>query len=44
MSYNFINNIPMFFESFPDLWFKVVDATFDENKVFSEGFHSDLLF
>ena len=37
MSYNFINNIPMFFESSPDLWFKVVDAIFDENKVFSES-------
>ena len=33
----FINNIPMFFESSPDLWFKVVDAIFDENKVFSES-------
>ena len=37
MSYNFITNIPMFFESSPDLWFKVVDAIFDENKVFSES-------
>ena len=27
----------MFFESSPDLWFKVVDAIFDENKVFSES-------
>ena len=27
----------MFFESFPNLWFKVVDATFEENKVFSES-------
>ena len=39
MSYNFINNIPMFFESSPDLWFKVVDAILDENKVFSESSH-----
>ena len=38
MSYNFINNILMFFESYSDLWFKVVDAIFDENKVFSESF------
>ena len=37
MSYNFINNIPMLFESSPDLGFKVVDAIFDENKVFSES-------
>ena len=27
----------MFFKSSPDLWFKVVDAIFDENKVFSES-------
>ena len=27
----------MFFESSPDLWFKVVDAIFDKNNVFSES-------
>ena len=32
MSYNFSYNIPMFFESSPNLWFKVVDVPFDENK------------
>ena len=37
ISFNFINNIPMLFESSPHLWFKVVDAIFDENKVFSES-------
>ena len=38
MSCNFINNISMFFESSPYLWFKVVDATFDENQVLSQSF------
>ena len=28
----------MFFKSSPDIWLKVVDATFDENQVFSESF------
>ena len=36
-SYSFIDNISMFFESSHDLWFEVVDATFDENKVFLES-------
>ena len=32
----------MFFESSPDLWFKVVDATFNETKIFSESSHFTL--
>ena len=44
MSYNFINNIPMIFESSPALWFKVLDATFDENKIFQKVPVLDLLF
>ena len=28
----------MFFKYSPDLWFKVVDPTFDENEVFSKSF------
>ena len=37
MLYNIINNIPVFFKSSPHLWFKVVEATFDENQAFTRS-------
>ena len=31
-----LNSVPMFFQESPELWFKVLEASFEEQKIFSE--------